>query len=133
SSDSPASAAIDRIVTLRNPCDENCSRAASSKRRLLVSPMPAGRPVRFPFFAMKLIIAEFNNCGLNVYAHRDCPCGRNRGSHHRHAERATHNLRGWLVATGTVNDLPVIDTDVLVVGAGPTGLMAGLVLSRRAI
>ena len=37
------------------------------------------------------------------------------------------------MATVTVNDLPVIDTDVLVVGAGPTGLMAGLVLSRRAI
>src|SRR5699024_4988480 len=69
---------------------------------------------------------------LNVFAHRECPCGPNRGSHHRHAERATHKLRGWLVATVTVNDLPVIDTDVLVVGAGPTGLMAGLVLSRRA-
>ena len=37
------------------------------------------------------------------------------------------------MASVTVNDLPVIDTDVLVVGAGPTGLMAGLVLSRRAI
>lgn len=33
----------------------------------------------------------------------------------------------------TVHDLPVIDTDVLVVGAGPTGLMAGLVLARRGI
>jgi 2-polyprenyl-6-methoxyphenol hydroxylase-like FAD-dependent oxidoreductase len=29
-----------------------------------------------------------------------------------------------------VEDLPVIDTDVLIVGAGPTGLMAGLVLTR---
>ena len=28
-----------------------------------------------------------------------------------------------------VEDLPVIDTDVLIVGAGPTGLMAGLVLT----
>jgi threonine dehydrogenase-like Zn-dependent dehydrogenase len=27
-----------------------------------------------------------------------------------------------------IDDLPVIDTAVLVVGAGPTGLMAGVVL-----
>ena len=32
-----------------------------------------------------------------------------------------------------LQDLPVVDTDVLVVGAGPTGLMAGLVLARRAV
>jgi 2-polyprenyl-6-methoxyphenol hydroxylase-like FAD-dependent oxidoreductase len=32
-----------------------------------------------------------------------------------------------------VDDIPVVDTEVLVVGAGPTGLMAGLVLSRRGI
>ena len=30
-------------------------------------------------------------------------------------------------------DLPTIGTDVLVVGAGPTGLMAGLVLARRGV
>ena len=32
-----------------------------------------------------------------------------------------------------LDDLPVIDTEVLVVGAGPTGLMAGLVLNRRGV
>ncbi len=29
-----------------------------------------------------------------------------------------------------VDNIPVVETEVLVVGAGPTGLMAGLVLSR---
>jgi 2-polyprenyl-6-methoxyphenol hydroxylase-like FAD-dependent oxidoreductase len=32
-----------------------------------------------------------------------------------------------------VEDLPVSETEVLVVGAGPTGLMAGLVLARRGV
>jgi 2-polyprenyl-6-methoxyphenol hydroxylase-like FAD-dependent oxidoreductase len=37
------------------------------------------------------------------------------------------------MTTVTVSDLPLTDTDVLVVGAGPTGLMAGHVLGRRGI
>jgi 2-polyprenyl-6-methoxyphenol hydroxylase-like FAD-dependent oxidoreductase len=37
------------------------------------------------------------------------------------------------VSPVTVDDLPTLDTEVLVVGAGPTGLMAGLVLARRGV
>jgi 2-polyprenyl-6-methoxyphenol hydroxylase-like FAD-dependent oxidoreductase len=33
----------------------------------------------------------------------------------------------------SVDDLPVTHTDVLIVGAGPTGLMAGVVLNRRGV
>lgn len=32
-----------------------------------------------------------------------------------------------------ISDLPVVETEVLVVGAGPTGLMAGVVLCRRGV
>jgi 2-polyprenyl-6-methoxyphenol hydroxylase-like FAD-dependent oxidoreductase len=37
------------------------------------------------------------------------------------------------MTTVRMADLPIADTDVLVVGAGPTGLMAGLVLTSRGV
>jgi len=41
--------------------------------------------------------------------------------------------KGAVVDAVRMADLPTTGTDVLVVGAGPTGLMAGLVLTRRGV
>src|SRR5215510_8695221 len=49
--------------------------------------------------------------------------------HHGRASRTKERA----MTTVRMADLPIADTDVLVVGAGPTGLMAGLVLTRRGV
>src|SRR5438874_813206 len=49
--------------------------------------------------------------------------------HHGLASRS----EGEVMAAVRMADLPTTGTDVLVVGAGPTGLMAGLVLTRRGV
>src|SRR5699024_9293644 len=70
--------------------------------------------------------------------------GRRAGSAHESGSRDTARCRTglpWHHGTArcrverepTMPDAPLLETGVLVVGAGPTGLMAGLVLHRRGV